>query len=128
MRAACLLISLTRILFAQDAPIPLPTPHSPLPISHSLTNQDVVTLAQAGFDEPFILKQIRTSHTHFDTTVDGLVSLKKAGLNEDVIQAMVDVDQKKILGDNPAALPAGAAKPKAKTKSSGHWWQHSKSS
>jgi hypothetical protein len=53
-----------------------------------LTNDNVVTLAKAGFDELFILQLIRNSRTNFDTSVQGLVVLKKAGVSEDLIRLM----------------------------------------
>jgi len=53
-----------------------------------LTNESVVTLAKAGFDELFILQLIRSSRTNFDTSVHGLVGLKEAGVSEDLIRLM----------------------------------------
>jgi hypothetical protein len=53
-----------------------------------LTNENVVTLAKAGFDEQFILQLIRSSRTNFDTSVQGLVVLKQAGVSEDLIRMM----------------------------------------
>jgi hypothetical protein len=54
-----------------------------------LTNESIVTLAKAGFDELFILELIRHSRTNFDTTVEGLIALKKTGVSEDLIRMMV---------------------------------------
>src|ERR1700722_17910405 len=45
-----------------------------------LTNENVVTLAKAGFDELFILQLISSSRTNFDVSVQGLVVLKQAGV------------------------------------------------
>jgi hypothetical protein len=53
-----------------------------------LTNENVVTLAKAGFDELFILQLIHSSRTNFDTSVQGLVVLKQAGVSEDLIRQM----------------------------------------
>ena len=53
-----------------------------------LTNRDVVTLANAGFDEEFIVEMITTSRTVFDTTADGMADLAKHGIKEDIIRAM----------------------------------------
>jgi hypothetical protein len=53
-----------------------------------LTNENVMTLAKAGFDELFILQLIRSSRTSFDTSVQGLVVLKQAGVSEDLIRMM----------------------------------------
>jgi hypothetical protein len=56
---------------------------------HALTNESIVALAQVGFDESFIVERIHTSRTSFSTNVDDLVALKKAGISEDVIRAML---------------------------------------
>jgi hypothetical protein len=53
-----------------------------------LNNDNIVTLAKAGFDEMFILQLIRASRTNFDTTVTGLVALKQAGVSEELIRMM----------------------------------------
>lgn len=66
-----------------------------------LTNDSIVTLAKAGFDELFILQLIRSSRTNFDTTVEGLVELKKAGVSEDLIRLMA------MPQSSPPAAPAG---------------------
>jgi hypothetical protein len=74
-----------------------------------LTNENVVTLAKAGFDELFILQLIRNSRTNFDTSVDGLVALKKTGISEDLIRMMA------MPQTVPAPAPAApTAKPPAK--------------
>ena len=78
-----------------------------------LTNDSVVTLAKAGFDELFILQLIRHSRTNFDTSVEGLVSLKKAGVSEDLIRLMA------IPQASPPAAPAAAEAPKIPPKKHG---------
>jgi hypothetical protein len=59
---------------------------------HVITNEGVITLAKAGFDELFIVERIHTSRTRFDTTVEGLVALKQAGVSEDLIDYMASHD------------------------------------
>jgi hypothetical protein len=70
-----------------------------------LTNENVVTLAKAGFDELFILQLIRSSRTNFDTSVQGLVVLKQAGVSEELIRLMA------MPQPSPPAAPAGTAPP-----------------
>ena len=70
-----------------------------------LTNDSVITLAKAGFDELFILQLIRHSRTNFDTSVEGLVAMKKAGVSEELIRLM--------------AMPAAAEVPKTPPKKHG---------
>jgi ABC-type enterochelin transport system permease subunit len=70
-----------------------------------LTNDSIVTLAKAGFDELFILQLIRSSRTNFDTSVEGLVAMKKAGVSEDLIRLMA------MPQASPPAAPAATATP-----------------
>lgn len=77
-----------------------------------LTNENIVTLAKAGFDELFILQLIRSSRTNFDTSVSGLVVLKQAGVSEDLIRMMAM--------PQPSAPAAPAATTPAKTPPKKH--------
>ena len=54
-----------------------------------LTNRDVETLADAGFSEEFIVEMIGASRLEFDTAAGAIAELKKHGVNENVIRAMV---------------------------------------
>ena len=90
-------------------------------VHQPLTNDSVVTLAKAGFDEMFILQLIRNSRTNFDTTVQGLVGLKQAGVSEDLIRLMA---MPQIV---PPPAPA-AKTPAPKTPGKKHSllpWKHS---
>jgi ABC-type enterochelin transport system permease subunit len=78
-----------------------------------LTNDNVVTLAKAGFDEMFILQLIRSSRTNFDTSVEGLVAMKKFGVSEDLIRMMA------MPQSSPPAAPAGTEAPKTPPKKHG---------
>src|SRR5271166_3270960 len=78
-----------------------------------LNNDSVVILAKAGFDEQFILQLIRSSRTNFDTSVEGLVAMKKAGVSEDLIRMMA------MPQASPPAAPAGTTPP-AKTPPKKH--------
>ena len=66
-----------------------------------MTNQDVIKLTQAKISEDIIIAKIQQSKTRFDTSVEALVTLQKAGVSERVIQAMM----------NPATTPQPATKP-----------------
>ena len=54
-----------------------------------LTNQDIVLMTRAKFDDATIVKTIRTFHANFDLSVAALVKLKEAGVSETVMQAML---------------------------------------
>src|SRR5580698_2470195 len=78
-----------------------------------LTNENIATLAKAGFDESFILQLIRSSRNNFDTSVDGLVKLKQAGVSQDLIRLMA------MPQSSPPAAPAAATPSKAAPKKHG---------
>src|SRR5271165_3945308 len=78
-----------------------------------LTNDSVVTLAKAGFDELFILQLIRHSRTNFDTSVEGLVAMKTAGVSEELIRLMA------MPQASPPAAPAATETPKTPPKKHG---------
>ena len=84
-----------------------------------LTNENIVTLAKAGFDELFILQLIRSSRTTFDTSVQGLVVLKQAGVSEDLIRQMA------MPQASPPAAPAGTEPAKAPAKKRSFFRLHS---
>jgi hypothetical protein len=78
-----------------------------------LNNESVVILAKAGFDEQFILQLIRSSRTNFDTSVEGMVAMKKAGVSEDLIRMMA------MPQTVPPAAPAATEAPKTPPKKHG---------
>lgn len=59
------------------------------PQSEILTNESIISLVKAGFKEKTIVTLMRTSRVNFDLTPNKLIQLKKSGVNEDVIQAMI---------------------------------------
>jgi hypothetical protein len=65
-----------------------------------LTNQSVVEMVKAGLSERVIIAKIRNSPTKFDTQTDALIALKKNGVPEKVIEAIM-----------PPSAPAAAAAP-----------------
>ena len=70
-----------------------------------LTNRDVETLADAGFSEEFLLERIGVSRPEFDTTAEAVAELKKHGVKEDVIRAML---ASRASGSSPATPGFGA--------------------
>ncbi len=55
----------------------------------TLSNQSVIDMAQLGISSEVILSKIKTSKSSFDTSSSALQSLKKAGVSDAVIMAMV---------------------------------------
>jgi hypothetical protein len=126
MRAAAWFLFLVTPVLAQDC--------SATALSRRiLTNESVVTLAKAGFDELFIVERIRTSRTRFDMSVDGMVSLRAAGVNEDLIGLMAVRDRRNRQAalsaaalstmdtSSSAAVPAAAGQP-VQVMVEKHWW------
>jgi len=93
---------------------------------HVLTNEGIIALAKAGFDEWFIVERIRTTRTHFDASVQGLVNLKQAGLSEDLIREVALQDHRNFLAErriytappDAETAPAGAIRVMVEN----HWW------
>jgi len=54
-----------------------------------LTNADIVQMQKAGLSEEIILSKIGTSTTNFNTGTQDLIRLKEAGVNDNIINAMV---------------------------------------
>jgi hypothetical protein len=54
-----------------------------------LTNADIVQMQKAGLSEAIILSKIGTSTTRFTTDTRDLIQLKEAGVNDNIIHAMV---------------------------------------
>jgi hypothetical protein len=55
-----------------------------------LQNQDVIKMAQAGFDDATIIAKISSSECQFDTSTDGLIHLKQSGVSTAVIRVIVN--------------------------------------
>jgi len=85
--AASLLTTVSTAAFAQE----------------TLTNQSIMEMLKAGLSERVVIAKIRTSPTSFDTSTDALIALKKSGVSEKVIEAMM----------SPAVAAAPAAPPSA---------------
>lgn len=67
-----------------------------------LTNNSVIKMVKAGLSQDVILNLINTQPSNFNLGVDQLIALKKAGVGDSLIAAMV----KRTSGGAPAAAPA----------------------
>ena len=54
-----------------------------------MTNADVVKLKEAGFGDDLIIDKIATNPTAFHLEFDDMVGLRKAGISDAIIQAML---------------------------------------
>jgi hypothetical protein len=55
-----------------------------------LTNNDIMSMVQAGLPSDVVIEKIKTSKTAFDTSTEALVALKRAGVAADIIRLMVN--------------------------------------
>jgi hypothetical protein len=68
-----------------------------------LTNDSVVQMIKGGLPESVVISKIRSTPTRFDLKTDALVNLKKAGVSDKVLEAMMAAPS------SPAAAPAAPA-------------------
>ncbi|MCA1613951.1 MAG: hypothetical protein LC800_07340 [Acidobacteria bacterium] len=66
-----------------------------------LTNASVVKLVRAKFSEKIVITIIRTRPARFDLAPDRLIELKKSGVSERVILAMLARDEANVLAGAP---------------------------
>jgi hypothetical protein len=58
--------------------------------SEKLTNADVIQLSRSGLGKELIVNKIKTSPSSFDVSVNGLVELKNAGVDDVVVGVMME--------------------------------------
>ena len=86
---------------------------APAAAQEVLTNDSIIQLTRAKFAESVILAKIRSTPSTFDTRADALIALKRAGVSEKVLEAMLSAGQS-ASPTTPAAPPgASAAAPPA---------------
>jgi hypothetical protein len=91
---------------ADEAPATVKrAPARSLPVKAGLGNQDVVKMVAAGLDPEVIIQSVQSNPGDFDTSVEGLVALKKAGVPSSVTKAMIAANA----GGAPAAGAAVSA-------------------
>jgi hypothetical protein len=70
-----------------------------------LTNDSVIQMVKAGLPEAVVIAKIKSTSSKFDLKTDSLVGLKKAGVSDKVLEAMVAAGS--------GAAPSTAAAPPA---------------
>src|SRR5712691_197768 len=70
-----------------------------------LTNDDVLQMVKAGFQESMIVKAIEANDTNFDVSMEALMDLKNAGVSQPIIEAMLAAEAKKKKVPNSIANP-----------------------
>ncbi|QQR75730.1 MAG: hypothetical protein IPJ17_09210 [Holophagales bacterium] len=83
-----------------------------------LSNQDIVALAASGLGDSIILAKIQQAPAEgFDVSVDALVALKKKGVSQPVIEAMIRRSEARSAtppssggsATNPSGMPVGSS-------------------
>lgn len=84
----CLHLLLTAFAFANAHPRSAAAQQAP-----ALTNDLILELVEAGFSSEKIIRQIKRSPCHFDTSPSRIEKLKSRGVSALVIKAMIDVKE-----------------------------------
>lgn len=81
--------------------------------TETVTNASIIEMTQAGLPSDIILKKIGSSKRAFDISTQGLVALKKAGVDDSVIAYIMEEPSKNsppaFSDSNPTAAPAHIA-------------------
>jgi hypothetical protein len=92
-------------------------PPAPKPVSgNPLTNEDILKLKDAGLSEQLIVDKIMSSPAQYRLEADDLVALKKAGISDAIIAAMMHAQQLAPAGASvapPAPSEPAPAAPKS---------------
>ncbi len=72
------------------------------PAAEVLTNDTIVRMVKAGLGEELIISKIKISQTQFDLSTNGILKLKKEGVGDPIIKAMMEA---------PPVSPAAAGIP-----------------
>jgi len=65
-----------------------------------LTNAAVIKLVRAGFKEKTVIAIIHSRHSRFDLAPDRLIELKRSGVSEQIILAMIGQEDLDFAGDD----------------------------
>jgi hypothetical protein len=79
-----------------------------------LSNAEIIEMTRAGLPESVIITKIKGSEGRFDVSVASLIEMKKAGVGNDVINALLQskpAPPEKAAGETAAADPAKRASP-----------------
>ncbi len=75
----------------------------------TMTNGEVISLVKAGLNKTIIVNKIRTSKTAFDLSTDGLIALKKAGVSDDIVTAMLEAKSGKSMSSGSSGSSSGGS-------------------
>jgi hypothetical protein len=75
-------------------------PATPAPPPAPAAYEEILRLKQANMSDQFILTKVRTDNINYHLTTDQILSLRRAGLSEEILEAMIKSGQ-------PQAATAG---------------------
>jgi|SoiMethySBSTD1v2_1073268.scaffolds.fasta_scaffold01139_1 hypothetical protein len=78
----------------------------------TLTNESIISMVKGGLSEAVVLARVRSGPANFDTSTNALLTLKKAGVSDKIIEAMVSAPK-------AAGATAAAPAPSTPTPSAG---------
>ena len=81
----------------------------------TLTNDSIISMVKGGLSEAVVLARVRSGPANFDTSTNALLALKKAGVSDKIIEAMVSAPKAggATAAAPPAPPPPAAASPSA---------------
>jgi len=98
------------------APVPVTTPAA-APAESVLSNDNIIEMVQAKVAPSVIISQIRSTKSHFNFSTSELIRLSKAGVPENVINAMRDPKGTSALVVPPKPVVPGDTPPPGRTGS-----------
>jgi hypothetical protein len=104
-------MKMTRVVLALVlvAAVCLSVPASTSIAQEVLTNDSVIQMIKAGLPEAVIIGKIKSTASKFDLKTDSLVGLKKAGVSDKVLEAMVAAGSGSAPTTGAAPAPPGPA-------------------
>ena len=76
-----------------------------------MTNDEVISLTGAGLNKSLIVDKIRSSKSRFDLSTDALIKLKKAGVDDAVVAAMLQAKSGATTASSVAQVGTAAGDP-----------------
>lgn len=71
-----------------------------------LNNAEIISLTKAGLNKSIIIGKIRSSKTNFDLSTDALIKLKQAGIDDEIVTAMLEAKSGRAVASVTAATAA----------------------
>jgi hypothetical protein len=89
-----------------STPVAAPPAESPHTARQPVGNADIIAMVQNRLSDEAILGMIELNETRFDVSAEGLIALKKAGVSDRVLNAMLEDTRRR---ENPSFATGAAA-------------------